>query len=46
MSVLVLIYVMALVFAAVDEIHAQGQSFTAWAVILIAIGLLWGHIGG
>jgi hypothetical protein len=43
-SVLVLLYVIALVLAAVDEIQARGQSLTAWAVILIAIALLWGHL--
>jgi hypothetical protein len=44
MSVPVLLFVIALIFAAIDEIKAQGQSLTAWAVILISIGLLWGHI--
>jgi hypothetical protein len=41
----VVLFIVALILAAVDELRARGESLTAWAVILIAIGLLWGHVG-
>jgi hypothetical protein len=44
-SIPVVLFVVALILAAVDEFRAQGQSLTDWAVILIGIGLLWGHFG-
>jgi drug/metabolite transporter superfamily protein YnfA len=35
----------ALILAAIDELQAQGRALTSWAVILIAIALLWGRLG-
>lgn len=40
-----ILIIVALILAAIDEFRAQGQSLTAWAVILVCIGLLWGHLG-
>jgi hypothetical protein len=40
---LVLIAV-AFILAAIDQIRARGQSLTGWAVIFIAIALLWGRL--
>ena len=37
-----ILFVVALILAAIDQIRAKGQSLTGWACILIAIGLLWG----
>jgi len=45
MSIPVLLYVVALILALVDEFQAQGRSLVGWAVVAIAIGLLWGHLG-
>lgn len=45
MSLPVLLYVVALILALIDEFRAQGQSLTAWAVVFLAVGLLWGHFG-
>ena len=42
MTIPVVLYFVALMFAGIDEIQAQGRSLTAWAVIFIALGLLWG----
>jgi uncharacterized membrane protein YtjA (UPF0391 family) len=40
-----ILFIIALILALVDEFRAQGQSLTGWAVVFIAIGLLWGHLG-
>ena len=45
MTIPVLLFIVGLILAAIDEVRARGQSLTGWAVILICIGLLWGHIG-
>lgn len=45
MTLPVILFIVALILALVDEFRAQGQSLTAWAVVFIAIGLLWGHVG-
>jgi len=42
MNIIDVLFIVALILAIVDEVRAQGQSLTAWAVILIAIGLLLG----
>jgi len=45
MSIPTILFVVALILALVDEFRAQGQSLTGWAVVAIAIGLLWGNVG-
>ena len=45
MSIPVLLFLIALILALVDEFRASGQSLTGWAVVFIAIGLLWGRVG-
>lgn len=45
MSIPILLIFAALILALVDEARAKGQSLTGWAVVLIAIALLWGRIG-
>lgn len=40
----VIAYVVALVLAVVDEFQAQGRSLLGWAVIALAVGLLWGRL--
>ncbi len=42
MSIPTILFIVALILAVIDEVRAQGQSLTGWAVILISIGLLWG----
>lgn len=44
MGVPTVLYIVALILAIIEEFRAQGQSLLAWAVILIAAGLLWGLI--
>ena len=44
MSIPTILFIVALVLALVDELRARGQSLTGWAVVLIAIGLLWGFL--
>ena len=36
-----LLIVVALILALIDEFRSQGQSLTGWAVVFIAISLLW-----
>ena len=45
MSLPIVLFIVALILAVIDQFRAQGQSLTAWAVICIAVGLLWGHVG-
>jgi hypothetical protein len=42
MSIPTVVFIVALILAAIDQIRARGQSLTGWAVILVCIGLLWG----
>jgi hypothetical protein len=35
-------FLVALILALIDEARARGESLVAWAVIAIAVGLLWG----
>ena len=42
MSIPTLLFVVALILASIDLIRSRGQSLTGWAVVLIAVGLLWG----
>lgn len=45
MSIPIALFLVALILALVDEFRAQGQSLTGWAVVLVAVGLLWGNLG-
>lgn len=45
MSIPTILTVVALILALVDEFQAQGRSLTGWAVVLVAIALLWGKLG-
>ena len=45
MTIPTILFVVALILALVDEFQAQGRSLVGWAVVAIAIGLLWGHLG-
>lgn len=36
--------VVALILAAIDQFRAKGQSVLAWAVICLALALLWGWL--
>jgi hypothetical protein len=38
-----ILFIVALILAIIEEFRAQGQSLVSWAVILIAVGLLWGN---
>ena len=44
MSIATILFAVALILALVDEFQTQGKSLVAWAVVFIAIGLLWGHL--
>jgi hypothetical protein len=45
MSVPAILVVVALVLAVIEEFNAQGRSLLGWAVILVALSLLWGQLG-
>lgn len=45
MSIPIVLFVVALIMALIDEFRSQGQSLTGWAVVAIAVGLLWGNLG-
>ena len=42
MSIPDILFIVALILAAIDLIRARGNSLTGWAVVLVCIGLLWG----
>lgn len=42
MSLPTVLEIVALVFAVVDLVQAQGKSLLAWAVVLVCVALLWG----
>ena len=44
MSIPEALFLLALLFAVIEQIKARGESLVSWAVILIAIGLLWGAL--
>ena len=44
MTIPMILIIVALILALVDEFRAQGQSLTGWAVVLICISLLWGNL--
>jgi hypothetical protein len=39
-----ILYIVALILAAIEQVRARGVSLIAWAVIAIAVGLLWGAL--
>ena len=43
MSIALIAFVIALVLGLIAQFQAQGKSLTAWGVIALAIGLLWGQ---
>ena len=43
--IITILIAVALILALVDELRAQGQSLTGWAVIFLAIALLVGRLG-
>jgi drug/metabolite transporter superfamily protein YnfA len=45
MSIPILLIIVGLVLALIDEFRAQGQSLTAWAVVAVCLSLLWGQLG-
>ncbi len=45
MSIPTILVIIALVLALIDEFRAKGQSLTGWAVVLVCVALLWGHLG-
>jgi hypothetical protein len=45
MSIALILVIVALILALVDEFREQGQSLTGWAVVLVCVSLLWGHFG-
>lgn len=44
MSIPTVLFAVAFILAAIDLFRSRGQPLTGWAVVLIAIGLLWGLI--
>lgn len=44
MSIPVVLFIVALILALIDELRSRGESLVCYAVILIAVGLLWGHL--
>jgi drug/metabolite transporter superfamily protein YnfA len=44
MSIPTILIIVGLLLALVDEFRARGQSLTGWAVVFIAIALLWGRL--
>ena len=42
--IVTVLFLVALILACIDEIRARGQSLTGYAVILLAVGLLWGRL--
>lgn len=44
MTIPTILIIVALILALVDELRAQGQSLTGWAVVLLAVALLWGKL--
>ena len=45
MSIPLILALVALILALVDEFRAQGQSLTGWAVVFLSIAFLWGRVG-
>ena len=45
MSIATVLFIVALILAIIEEVRARGESLVSWAVIAIAVGLLWGKLG-
>lgn len=45
MSIPILLFVIGLVLALIEEFQSQGRSLVGWAVVAVCIGLLWGQLG-
>jgi hypothetical protein len=45
MSISTVLFIVAIVLAVVEEFQTNGKSLAGWAIIAIAVGLLWGHLG-
>jgi hypothetical protein len=45
MTIPTILFIIAIVLAAVDLMRTRGQALTSWAVVAIAVGLLWGQLG-
>ena len=44
MSIPIVLFIVALILALIEELRAKGESLIAYAVILIAVGLVWGRL--
>jgi hypothetical protein len=40
-----ILVLVAVAFALIEEFQAQGRSLVGWAVVFIGAALLWGHFG-
>lgn len=45
MTIVTALYIAALICGLIDEAQTLGRSILGYAVILMAIGLLWGRLG-
>ena len=43
-AIFIALVIVSLVLACVDEVRAQGQNLTAWAVIALAAAVLFLHL--
>lgn len=44
MSIPTILAAVALILALVDEFRGRGESLTGWAVVFLAIAMLWGDL--
>lgn len=44
MSIALVLFIVGLVLAIVEEVQAQGRSLVGWAVIVIAVGLIYAQL--
>jgi hypothetical protein len=44
MNIATILFIVALVLAAVDLVRSRGEALMSWAVVAIAVGLLWGNL--
>jgi hypothetical protein len=44
MSIAIILFVVALVLALLEEFQSNGRSLVGWAAVAICIGLLWGNL--
>lgn len=45
MSIPLILALVALILALVDEFRAQGESLTGWGVVFLSLAFMWGRIG-